>query len=82
MANRLFPSQPTSLDVSKDGKAIFVGTGKGVFRAFDVTDRKKPRLIKQIKFYNDGEPITGLNSSDGNTVVVTSSESNRIWFMS
>lgn len=82
LSNRLYISQPTSLDTSKDGKAVFIGSCRGIFRAYDVSDRKNPRLIKQIKFYNDGEQITGINcSADGSVIVVTSNESNRVWFL-
>lgn len=58
----------------------------GVFRVYDVSNRKIPRLVKQFKFYDDEKdaiPITGINSSpDGKFVVVTSSKSNKVFFMS
>lgn len=76
-------SVPCSLETSKDGKAIFIGSIFGVFRAYDVTNRKQPRLIQQMKFYNESEPIDSIVSSpDGKLVVVTSSKSNKVWFMS
>jgi WD40 repeat protein len=72
-----------SLDVSLDGKAVFVGSALGVFRVYDVSNRKVPRLVKQFKFYDDELPITGINSSpDGKFLVVTSSKSNKVFFMS
>ena len=72
-----------SLDVSLDGKAIFIGSALGVLRVYDVSNRKVPRLVKQLKFYDDELPITGICSSpDGKFVVFTSSKSNKVFFMS
>ena len=45
LAQKKFVSVPCSLETSKDGKAIFIGSIFGVFRAYDVTNRKQPRLI-------------------------------------
>ena len=39
-------SKPTALDVSKDGKAAFVGSEKGILRVFDLSNRAMPRLLK------------------------------------
>ena len=40
------PAEPVSLDASKEGSVIFVGTAIGTFRIIDVTNREKPRVIK------------------------------------
>ena len=39
------PSHPTSLDVAHDGTASFIGTAKGAFRIYDLTDRTTPKLV-------------------------------------
>lgn len=39
------PSFPTTVDSNKDGTVVFIGTQQGVFRIYDVTNRKTPRLI-------------------------------------
>ena len=39
------PSFPTSVDVSVDGTTVFIGTEKGIFRIYDVCDRRNPRLV-------------------------------------
>jgi hypothetical protein len=55
----------------------------GVFRAYDVTNRKSPRLINQMRFFSENEPINSIICSpDGSLVVVASSKSNKLWFMS
>lgn len=83
LSNRVFMSQPTALDTSKDGKVVFVGSIMGVFRAYDVTNRKSPRLINQMRFFGENEPINSIICSpDGSLVVVASSKSNKLWFMS
>lgn len=78
-------SQQTALDTSADGKAVFVGSAMGMFRAYDVTNRKDPRLVRQLKLFNEGEkePVTSIaSSSDGIVLVVASNKSNKVWFMS
>lgn len=52
------PVEPISLDVSKEGSVMFIGTAKGTFRIYDITNREKPRLIHQLKFYEDDKPIS------------------------
>jgi WD40 repeat protein len=75
--------EPISIDVSECGKAIFIGTNVGTFRVYDVSNRAKPRLIKQLKFYDDMLPVTGIKSClNGSVVIISSSESNIVYFMS
>lgn len=73
----------TSLDVSKDGKVVFIGSDSGIFRAYDVSNRRSPRLVNSVKYYSDGEPISDIVCSpDGAIIVVSSSQSNRVWLVS
>ena len=37
---------------------MFIGTAAGTFRIYDITDRESPRLIQQLKFYEDEKPIS------------------------
>ena len=74
---------PISLDVSQDGKAIFVGTNVGTFRIYDVSNRAAPRLIKQLKFYDNELEVTNIKSClDGKIVMISSRESDIVYFMS
>ena len=69
-------SKPTALDVSKDGKAAFIGSERGIFRIFDLSNRSMPRLIKLFRFYDNSFPINSVKCShDGKYVIVTSTES-------
>ena len=80
-----FPGEvvPISLDVSKEGSVVFIGTQFGTFRTYDITNREKPRLIQQLKFYEDEKPITQiLSSEDGKTVFISSKESDTFYVMS
>ena len=52
------PVEPISLDVSKEGSVMFIGTIVGTFRIYDITTRENPRLIKQMKFYEDEKPVS------------------------
>jgi len=77
------PVEPISVDVSKEGSVIFIGTIVGTFRIYDVTNREKPRLIKQLKFYEDEKPISQiLSSEDGKLVLISSRESDTFFVMS
>lgn len=57
------PSHPTSVDVSSDGLAVFIGTSLGAFRIYDVSNRKEPRLVQQMKFFPGNIPIDLMQSS-------------------
>lgn len=60
-----------------------IGSAQGVFRVYDVTNRKSPRLVNCMKFYSENEPISDIVCSpDGNIVIISSAESNKVWFMS
>ena len=77
------PVEPISLDVSKEGSVMFIGTIAGTFRIYDITNREKPRLIKQLKFYEDANPISQiLSSEDGLLVLISSKESDTFFVMS
>ena len=52
---------------------MFIGTAAGTFRIYDITDRENPRLIQQLKFYEDEKPISQiLSSEDGKLVLISS----------
>ena len=77
------PVEPISIDVSREGSVVFIGTIVGTFRIYDITDRTKPRLIKQLKFYEDEKPISQiLSSEDGKLVLVSSKQSDTFFIMS
>ena len=77
------PVEPISLDVSKEGSCLFVGTIAGTFRIYDICNREKPRMIQQLKFYEDEKPISQiLSSEDGKIVMISSVESEDFYIMS
>ena len=77
------PIEPISLDVDKEGPVIFVVTVAGTFRVYDICNREKPRLIQQLKFYEDNKPISQiLSSEDGKLVLISSTESDDFFIMS
>lgn len=62
---------------------MFIGTIVGTFRIYDITTRENPRLIKQMKFYEDEKPVSQiLSSEDGKVVLVSSQESDTFFVMS
>ena len=74
---------PTSLDVSSNGTLIFIGTEAGTFRIYDVSDRKNPRILKQMKFFEEKLPISQIQCSlDGKLVLISSKESDTFFIMS
>ena len=77
------PSHPTAVAVSADGTVAFIGTHLGVFRIYDISDRKNPRLIQQIKFYNETLPLTHIHASyDGQFVSVANSQTQQVFILS
>jgi len=77
------PVEPISLDVSKEGSVMFIGTAAGTFRIYDITNRENPRLISQLKFYEDEKPISQiLSSDDGKIVLISCAESDTFFVMS
>ena len=77
------PVEPISLDVSKEGSVIFIGTIAGTFRIYDITNRENPRLISQLKFYEDEKPVSQiLSSDDGKIVLISCTESDTFFVMS
>jgi WD40 repeat protein len=77
------PVEPISLSATKEGSVIFIGTAIGTFRCYDVTNRERPKLIHQLKFYEDEKPISSLRASeDGKLVVISSKESDTFFVMS
>lgn len=77
------PVEPISLGVTKEGSVIFIGTSIGTFRCYDVTNRSRPKLIHQLKFYEDDAPISSLLASDdGKLLLISSKISDTIYVMS
>jgi WD40 repeat protein len=77
------PSFPTAVGVSADGTAAFIGTKLGVFRIYDVTDRTRPRLIQQIRFYDESLPITNLKVSFcGQYILICNNKSDKVYVLS
>lgn len=77
------PCEPISLSATKEGSVIFIGTAIGTFRCYDVTTRETPKLIHQLKFYEDEKPISSLRASeDGKLVIISSNESDTMFIMS
>ena len=77
------PVEPISLEVNKEGSVMFIGTSAGTFRVYDITNREIPRLIKQLKFFEDEKPVSSIIASeDGKTVIVSSKESDIFHVMS
>ena len=77
------PVEPISIDVSREGSVMFIGTVVGTFRIYDITNRQKPRLIKQLKFFEDEKPVSQiLSSEDGKMVLISSKRSDTFFVMS
>lgn len=53
IARVLLHCKPTAMDVSQDGKVVFVGSEKGVVRVYDLSNRAMPRLVKCYRFYEN-----------------------------
>ena len=45
--------RPVSLAVSFSGRSAFLGTENGAFLIYDVTNRANPRLVKQMRFFEE-----------------------------
>ena len=60
---------------------MFIGTAKGTFRIYDITNRERPRLIHQLKFYEDDKPISQILSSEDGKIVLISSQESEIFFV-
>lgn len=66
-----------------DGKVVFVGSEKGMFRVYDVSNRAMPRLLKIYKFFDNNIPINSIKASaDGRFVIVSSPDSENIFVVS
>jgi hypothetical protein len=62
---------------------MFIGTEAGTFRIYDVSDRSAPRILKQMKFFEERLPISQIQCSlDGKFVLISSCESDTYFVMS
>ena len=62
---------------------MFVGTEAGTFRIYDISDRSAPRILKQMKFFEERLPISNIQCSlDGKLVLISSLESDTFFVMS
>lgn len=67
------PGHPCALDVSPDGTCSYIGTAWGAFRCYDITERQTPRLVNQVRFFEEIVPIDIVQASKcGNYLMVTS----------
>lgn len=76
------PAGPISLDVTREGSVMFIGSKVGTFRIYDITNREKPRLISQLRFYDNEEVSQIVSSEDGKLVLIASKESETFFVMS
>lgn len=83
LASVFQPARPTGLDTSRDGTAAFVGTAQGAFRVYDVRTRDRPRLVQQLRFFEDPVPIDLIRASrDGRSVLVASTQGKQVFVIS
>lgn len=67
------PGHPCALDVSIDGCCSFIGTAWGALRVYDLTERQTPRLVNQVRFFEEVVPIDIVQASKcGNYLMVSS----------
>jgi len=72
-----------SLAVSDTGRSAFIGTENGAFLVYDVSDRLKPRLVKQMRFFEEFIALDLLVTSlNGNIVILGSSASDKVFVTS
>ena len=45
--------RPVSLAVNDTGMCAFIGTESGAFLVYDVSNRVRPRLVKQVRFFEE-----------------------------
>lgn len=63
--------------------AAFVGTEGGAFLVFDVSNRAKPRLVKQVRFFEDYVSLDLLVTSlNGAIVLLGSTQSDKVFVTS
>ena len=75
--------RPVSVSVDSQGFAAFVGTENGAFLVYDVSNRSKPRLVKQMRFFEDYQPLDLLVPSlDGKLLICSSTQSDKIFVCS
>ena len=75
--------RPVSLSVSASGRSAFIGTENGAFLIFDVTNRSNPRLVKQMRFFEEQIPLDHVVASlNGNILMLASSASDRVFVVS
>jgi hypothetical protein len=75
--------RPVSLAVNDTGMAAFVGTEGGAFLVYDVSNRYKPRLVKQVRFFEENKQLDLLITSlNGNVILLGSTHSDQIFVTS
>lgn len=69
--------------MSASGRSAFVGTENGAFLIYDVTNRSRPRLVKQMRFFEEQVVLDHIVASlNGNIIMLASSASDRIFVLS
>lgn len=75
--------RPVSLAVNETGMAAFIGTEGGAFLVYDVSNRLKPRLVKQVRFFEDYVQLDLLVTSlNGAVVLLGSTQSDKVFVTS
>jgi len=75
--------RPVSLAVNSTGMAAFIGTEGGAFLVYDVSNRYKPRLVKQIRFFEEYIPLDLLSTSlNGEAILLSSTSSDKVFVTS
>ena len=75
------PVEPISLEVNKEGSVMFLGTAAGTFRIYDITNRERPRLICQLKFYEEEKPVSTLIANEAGTLLMISSNQSEVFYV-
>lgn len=75
--------RPVSLAVNSTGMAAFVGTEFGAFLVYDVSNRYKPRLVKQMRFFEEPLALDLLVTSlNGEIIMLSSTQSDKVFVTS
>jgi len=75
--------RPVSLSVNQSGMAAFVGTEGGAFLVYDVSNRFKPRLVKQTRFFEEYIPLDlMITSLNGELILLSSTATDKVFVCS
>lgn len=75
--------RPTALATDITGDIVFIGSAVGTIRIYDVSDRSTPRLLQQLKFFEDKQCLSSITcSQDGKYVLISSQQCDTIFVLS